>query len=183
MSGFGIALMVLVLSAMLSIVVSTLRTGISPMPSSAKARRGMMRLISEVADNQTNYTIVDLGSGWGHLVVPLARRFPQHHVVGYELSWLPWLVSWSLKQALRLDNLTLYRRDCFKAELRGADIITCYLFARAMAKLAKTLEDDDLQPRWLVSNFFALPMTEPEQTFQLKDLYQTRIYRYQLRGL
>ncbi|MFY0663374.1 MAG: methyltransferase [Natronospirillum sp.] len=183
MSGLGIALMVLVLSAMLSIVVSTLYTGISPMPSSVKARQAMMRLVSEVAEDQTNYTIVDLGSGWGHLVIPLARRFPQHHIVGYELSWLPWLVSWSLKQALRLDNLVLYRRDCFKAELRGADIITCYLFASAMKRLAKKLEDDGARPRWMVSNFFALPVAEPEQTLQLNDLYQTRIYRYQFRSL
>ena len=180
MSGFGIALMVFILSAMLSIVVSTLRTGISPMPSSAKARQAMLRLVGEVADKQTNYTIVDLGSGWGHLVIPLARRFPQHRVVGYELSWLPWLVSWVMKKALRLDNLTLYRRDCFKADWRGTDIITCYLFASAMKKLGQKLTEDGVHPDWLVSNFFALPSCTPKHTIQLNDLYQTRIYCYRL---
>lgn len=180
MSWFGVTLVLICLAVMISIVASTLRTGISPMPSSTKARRAIMQQLLQAAENKGPCTIVDLGSGWGHLVIPLARHLPAHQIVGYELSWLPWIVSLVLKHVLRLDNLTLYRRDFLKPELPRADIITCYLFASAMAKLSQRLTDTPGQAQWLVSNFFALPGFTPVHTIQLNDLYQTRIYSYRL---
>ena len=48
---------------------------------------------------------------WGTLVIAIARKYPNKQVIGYELSWLPWLVSVILKYSLRLDNLTIHRKD------------------------------------------------------------------------
>lgn len=75
---------VILIFVLLSIVWSTLRTGISPTKSSGKASRAMLNLVDDcVVDGP----IVDLGSGWGTLVIPLARKYPNQQVIGYELSF------------------------------------------------------------------------------------------------
>tara|TARA_R110002094_G_scaffold147868_1_gene136764 strand:- start:31 stop:285 length:255 start_codon:yes stop_codon:yes gene_type:complete len=74
-------LLVFVLLTVLSIVWSTLQTGISPMMSSGKACQAMLASI----DRPANGPLIDLGSGWGTLVIALARKHPGQQVIGYEL--------------------------------------------------------------------------------------------------
>ncbi len=111
-----------VLLAALSIVWSTLQTGISPMMSSGKACQAMLYSI----EWPVNGSLIDLGSGWGTLVIAVARKYPHQQVIGYELSWFPWLISIIRKYSLRLDNLTLYRKDFKKAELSNASILLSF---------------------------------------------------------
>ena len=84
-------LLVFAFLAALSIVWTTLQTGISPTMSSGKACKAMLASI----DRPVNGSLIDLGSGWATLVVALARRYPRHQVIGYELSWLPWVTPLS----------------------------------------------------------------------------------------
>jgi hypothetical protein len=71
------------IAAVGSIVWFTLRLGIAPMPSSARACRAMIT----ACENAPPGPVVDLGSGWGTLAIAFARRYPGRRVVGYELSW------------------------------------------------------------------------------------------------
>lgn len=178
MTFLGLAVAALLLLVLVSVVVATLFTGMSPMPSHARARKAMLEQVALLADSEPKLTLVDLGSGWGHLVVPLAQRFPQHQVVGYELSFFPWLLSWLLKKGLRLHNLTLYRKNFLKADLSAADVLLCYLVAPVMQQLAQHLEEMQPRPRWLISHFFRLPGWQPRQQLQLRDLYLSPIYVY-----
>jgi hypothetical protein len=156
-----------------SIVWTTLRVGISPMPSSGQARRAMLA----AAAGAPQGTIVDLGSGWGTLAIACARAWPERTVIGYELSWLPWLVSMLFKHLLRLPNLELRREDFFHADLRHAAVLLCYLFPRGMQELAHKLRSEAAHPL-VISNTFALPSFEPDEVVQLHDLYRTRIFLY-----
>ncbi len=167
-------LLVFVLLAALSIVWSTLRTGISPMMSSDKACQAMLASIERPA----NGPLIDLGSGWGTLVIAVARKYPHQQVIGYELSWFPWVISIIRKYSLRLDNLTLYRKDFNNAELSNACILFCYLFPGGMVALDKKLKRELLNEILIVSNTFALPSCRPTKVIKLKDIYQTPIYVY-----
>lgn len=161
----------------LSIVWSTLKTGISPMMSSDKARQAMLDSI----DEPVNGSMMDFGSGWGTLVIAAAREYPQHQVIGYELSWLPWFVSTIRKHCLRLDNLRIYRKDFNTAELNDVSILFCYLFPGGMLALDRKLKSELANEMIVVSNTFALPSCQPTKTVKLNDLYQTPIYHYHLR--
>lgn len=174
----GILLVGFCLLVIITIVGYTLKTGISPMPSSAAARREILRQLTKYADHHQKKTIIDPGSGWGHLVILIAGKFPQHRVIGYELSLFPWLASLALKHLLRLDNLILYRKDFFGADLSGADILTCYLFPQAMNALLKKLRQEDPGIQMVISNCFAFPATQADHTVLLKDDYNTPIYLY-----
>ena len=156
-------------------------TGISPMPSSSKARRAVMQLI-EIAGAEGaagNGAIVDLGSGWGSLVIRLARKYPDRQVVGYELSVIPWFVSLCVAKCLGLDNLKLYRRDFLKADLSKASVLVCYLFPGGMAALEGKLQGELAEGRCcLISNNFALPSVEAERVVRVDDFYRSPVYFY-----
>jgi hypothetical protein len=125
--------------------------------------------------------LIDLGSGWGTLVVALACKHPHHQVIGYELSWFPWLVSIIRKYSLRLDNLTIYRKDFTKADLSHASILFCYLFPGGMVALHEKLKRELFNEIRIVSNTFALPSCQPVKVTRLQDVYHTPIYVYHWR--
>lgn len=179
MAVFELTLLAFVLLIALSIIWTTLQTGISPMMSSSKACQAMLTAI----ELPRNGPLVDLGSGWGTLVVAVARNYPQQQVIGYELSWFPWLISTVRKYSLGLDNLTLYRKDFNTAELRNASILFCYLFPEGMVTVQKKLHRERFSELLIVSNTFALPACQPTQVIRLNDLYQTPIYLYNWRPI
>ncbi len=146
------------------------------MPSSAKAYNAMMKLTEETG----NGTIVDLGSGWGNFVIPMAKKYPQRQVVGYELSLLPWLFSRVVKKALGLKNLTLHRQDFYQANLTEASVLVCYLFPKAMEKIKDKLLNEQQRIDFLISNNFALPSSKPDKVIKLDDFYRSPVYLYKM---
>ena len=174
MDFIAIALFFLVLIIAISIVWSTLKTGISPMLSSSKACQTML---AEINTDEKG-ALIDLGSGWGTLVIAVAKKYPDKLVIGYELSWFPWVISVLLKYSLGLDNLALYRKNFKNADLSNASTLLCYLYPGAMIALEDKLKHDVPKNITIVSNTFALPSYKPTRVIKLKDFYKTPIYVY-----
>ncbi|MEE2749909.1 MAG: class I SAM-dependent methyltransferase [Myxococcota bacterium] len=164
----------LALGVMLSVLWGTVRTGISPMPSSAHAREAMLGLLPESVEG----SILELGSGWGGMACCLAKRHPQAPVEGYELSVVPWVFSALRQRASGLKNLSVHRADFRSADFSGASVLVCYLHPEGMKRLAEALEERLPPGLVLISNTFALPGFEPQEVLVLDDLYSTRIYSY-----
>ena len=173
MSALEIILIAFVLLGVFSIAWYTVKTGISPMPSSAKAYKTILKH----AEVKGEGPIIDLGSGWGTLIVAFARKYPHKQVIGYELSLLPWLFSIIRKKLLRLNNLQIYRRDFFNVDLKTADLLVCYLFPKGMRKLKQKLDADN-NPVNIVSNTFALPNSNASMVIKLDDAFHTPVYFY-----
>jgi len=146
------------------------------MPSSGKARDAIIKLM----DDAPAGPVYDLGSGWGGLVIPLAKKYPDRQIVGYEVSFVPWLVSVFFKKLFRLGNLEVYRKDFLQADLSSAEVLVCYLYTEGMRKIAKKLAAERRTDGFLISNNFALPACQPEMTVQINDFYKSPIYRYRL---
>ncbi len=178
MSGFEVFLILFTLAVGVSIAWSTLRVGISPMPSSKLARQVILRLTEETGAGP----IIDLGCGWGNLVIPLALKFPHRQIVGYELSIMPWLTAVILKKVLRLKNLQLYRQDFLKSDWSGAEVIVCYLYPGGMDSIKNKIESEESDIRFVVSNNFALTSHQPDKTIRLNDFYNSPVYLYQLKS-
>jgi 16S rRNA A1518/A1519 N6-dimethyltransferase RsmA/KsgA/DIM1 with predicted DNA glycosylase/AP lyase activity len=166
----------IVLSTTVSIIYSTLRFGISPMPSSNKAYSAMLVLVNKTGTGP----IIDFGSGWGNLVIRIAKQYPHRAVIGYELSLLPWLTSVVLKKIFSLNNITLHRKDFYSAHLPAESVIVCYLFPEAMKKISDKLREEKPQVSSLISNNFALPYWQPSQVIRLDDFYKSPIYLYRV---
>lgn len=171
-----LALMVLLLAGMASIVLHTLRTGISPMPTSPRVRRELLALIP----TDTGGTVLELGSGWGTLAFALADRCPRARVVAYELSPLPFAFSWLRQRLAPRPNLRLAREDFFRASFTDASTIVCYLFPGAMTRLAPKLLAELPPGARIISHTFALRGWTPVHTRRLGDLYRTPLYVYEV---
>jgi len=170
----GITLIIIIGLCGLSIAWFTLHTGISPMPSSTKARRAILKASEQAGEG----SIIDLGSGWGTLLFALARKYPERPVIGYELSWLPWIFSIISKTIFGLHNVKILRQSFLTADLTAASLLVCYLFPKGMLDLQQKLCHGQHPDTLLISSTFALPDREPTQTIRLKDLYNTPIYIY-----
>jgi hypothetical protein len=160
------------------VLVYTLITGISPLPTMPRAKSAMLNLLPAELDG----TIFELGSGWGTLAFPLARRYPRCRVVAYERSPLPWLVSRLCQGVWRLPNLTLIRGDFHGAGLGDAALVVCYLFPGGMRKLEPKLAEELSPGALVVSNFFRLPGWQPIDEHAIGDLHDSRIYLYRAKG-
>lgn len=174
MSFIEITILSLAVLVATSIIWFTLRTGISPMLTWPKARRAMFAQLEQ----STQGPFVDLGSGWGTLVIALAKKYPQQQVVGYELSIFPWLVSTLRKHFLGLHNLKIYRQDFRFAQLSEAKVLFCYLFPAGMQAVLTKINHELNQDLLVVSNTFALADNKPVKVIRLTDLYRTPIYVY-----
>lgn len=169
-------LLALLLGGMLSIALYTLRTGISPMPTSGKVRRQLLTLVPADLEGP----LLELGSGWGTLAFALADHCPRARVVAFELSPLPYAFSWLRQRLAPRPNLQLVRQDFLRASFSGASAVVCYLYPGAMTRLAPKL-DGELAPGALVfSHTFALRGWKPLRTLLVDDLYRTPVYVYQV---
>lgn len=146
------------------------------MPSSKKAYQVMMQLVDETGTRP----VIDLGSGWGNFVIRIAKRYPQRQIIGYELSFLPWLTSKLLMKILRLNNLTIHRQDFFNANFPKASVLVCYLFPEAMNKIKNKLLLEQPDVCFIISNNFALPSCQSYKVIHLDDFYKSPIYLYKI---
>lgn len=148
-----------------------------PVPSSGRVKRAMLQDAAAFLETQKNLTVVDLGSGWGTLLLPLAQKFPQHRFVGYELAWLPLFISrW---RARKLANLQFIRQDFFAADLSAADIVFCFLLPAAMQQCQEKIVPQLPHGAMLYANRFALPNMAPMRTESLGSAYETYyVYRF-----
>ena len=139
------------------------------MPSHRLARETILRLVPEDTE-----IIVDLGSGWGGMLMSLARAFPNSKIIGYECSWFPFL--WS-RCFCRLPNIFIYREDFLRVLAPKSSVLICYLCPRGMENLSKEYKG---RGHVLISHTFALPNNTPIQTHRISDGYRSPIYVYQL---
>lgn len=187
-------LLAVTLFAATSLFYSGWRNGITPMPSSRKAKDALVRAtVEELRLIRTNpAVVVEAGSGWGGVALDLASRLPQARVHGYENSLLPYLISRLRAQLAAYSNLHLHFGDYRRARLASSDILVCYLFPGGMQDIARLIHQPvvKLQDRTnrslpvehtgpvIISNTFALPDRTPERRIQSGDTSLSIIYVY-----
>jgi precorrin-6B methylase 2 len=168
-----LVLLAVVALAALSVIVSTLRLGISPMPTARTVRRVMLSLVPSDVRGEVH----ELGCGWGGLALALARQCPQARVIAWEASFVPWLVS--AVRARGVTNLEVRRANFLEADLSKAEVLVCYLFTGGMRALSERLvRERPGQRLCIVTNTFALHGWKAAQVVQVDDLWRTQVTRY-----
>lgn len=161
---------------MLNILWYSWRYGITPTPTSSKVRKVILQALPLAVDGK----IVELGSGWGHVTLALAKRYPKHPIDAYEISPIPFLISWLLIRWKKLGWVHLFRKDFFQVPLADSGLIVCYLYPGAMQRLKEKFKEE-LRPDTLVlTHTFAIPGWTPIQRIYADDLYHTPIFIYRM---
>lgn len=169
---FEIYLLIILLLIVLVISINSLIIGISPMPSSKKVAKEILRL----SKNTPYQEIIELGSGFGSLAIFLAINLPNKKIIAYELSFFPWLISKILKTIFRVKNLTIYKKNFLKQNLKNK-LLICYLFPKGMQKLEDKLFDETINTQ-IISSTFAFKHIKFREKLEINDIYKTPIYLY-----
>ena len=187
-------LLAITLLAATSLVYCGWRNGITPMPSSRKAKDALVKTtVEELRQVKTNpAVVVEVGSGWGGVALSLAARLPQAGIHGYENSPFPYLISRLRAKLAGYSNLNLHFGDYRRAPLTSSDILVCYLFPGGMQDIARLITQQAVEPYErtnstipveqtapiIISNTFALPDHTPDRRIQSGDTSLSIIYVY-----
>jgi hypothetical protein len=171
-------LIALAMAAAASLLWTSVRLDIGPMPSFGQSRQQMLTLIPQ----DTTGLIFELGAGWGGLAFALAKHCPAAQVVGVEWSLIPFGIC-RLRQAVqRTKNLTFVRQDFFQMSLTSAQLLVCYLCPQAMQRLAVKAERELPPGARIVTHTFSVRGWQAEKTLRARDWYRSEIFLYVVKG-
>jgi ribosomal protein L11 methylase PrmA len=120
-------------------------------PSNRKTIKRML----QVAKIKKGEKVYDLGCGDGRIVIAAEKKYGAR-AVGYEVSFMVWSLA-QINRILHLSRAKIYRRNFFKADLRDADVVFCYLLPSVMEKLAPKFKKELKKGARVISASFHLP--------------------------
>lgn len=147
------------LSAFLLFLVlfwSTFRTQVPFYPSNA----AVWGAVAELLPVGESLRVIDVGSGFGGMVMHLARVRPECDVVGIELAPLPWACS-LLRCRSRRSKGRFVRGDYDSVNFGDFDVVFAYLSPAAMPALWKKAHTEMCKGSLLLSYEFAIPDVDP----------------------
>jgi 2-polyprenyl-3-methyl-5-hydroxy-6-metoxy-1,4-benzoquinol methylase len=151
---------------------------IPPVPVLPHVKRRAIKLALEHTDATANYKIIDLGCGWGGVMLSLARTYKNAHITGYEIS--PWPYRFAkLRTLFKRRRIKVTQQDFFTADIADQDLVYCYLHPETIKELRpkfQTLKHGAL----IISCSFPIPEWTPMATTTLKLPVKLPIYIYKV---
>lgn len=142
--------------------------------SNAETVAGLERLLA----GRRKFRFIDLGSGIGTTVLPLARRFPDASFVGIENAPLTWLLGrWRTR---RQPNLEWRWGSFWHAELKDFDVVYCFLSPAPMAELWQKARAEMAAGSLFVSNSFPAPDAAPDEVIEIDCQPARTLFCYRL---
>jgi hypothetical protein len=140
------------------------------------SNRATVAAIAGLVPEDRPWRILDLGSGTGTLLRPLAAQRPLTSCVGLESAPAPCWIARLLGRDL--PNLRLRREDFWRHDWSGYDLIYAFLSPVPMPRVGEKARAELGPEALLVSNSFPIPDMEPDFVLDLDDRRRTRLYAY-----
>jgi hypothetical protein len=125
---------------------------------------------------RTPCRVLDIGCGDGGLLRRLAKARPDCEFVGIEHAPLPWLLA--RLRCLGLANARVRHGDFWREPLAGYDLVYAFLSPAPMPRLWVKARAEMGPGARLVSNSFAVPDVDAEQTVAVRDRRATLLHIY-----
>jgi SAM-dependent methyltransferase len=140
--------------------------------------RVKIRTVLDAVPMEPSDLFVDLGCGDGRALRETQRRYGVR-CLGFEINPLAYVLARVL--CLGSGNIRILWRNFWKADLRDADVVFCYLFPDVMKRLAGKLESELRPGARVVSCNFPLPGWKPLQVLHAAStLHNDPIYIYRI---
>jgi SAM-dependent methyltransferase len=124
--------------------------------------------------------ILDLGCGFGGVMLALRRLRPAVRLVGLELAPLP---AWLARLRLRRDaNSTVRRRDFWDEDFSDYDVVYAFLSPEPMEQLWAKARAQMRPGSLFISNSFGVPGVPPDLTLPLKSSNGRALYVWRIRS-
>ncbi|MDD5032033.1 MAG: hypothetical protein PHR36_03220 [Patescibacteria group bacterium] len=147
--------------------------GYAPFISSKKK---VIKKIIEKLDLKEDGVIYELGCGNAGFLRAAREKFPRAKLIGFEYCFLPYLIA-QIQNSLSKSKIIIEKKDIFKVDLSGADVLYCYLNLLTMKKLEDKIKQEGKQGLKIISYQFPLPGIEAKEV--LED-GKDKIYFYSL---
>jgi hypothetical protein len=145
-------------------------------PTDRKSRRYIAELIGRKYPPDAAIKIVDLGSGYGHLVRTLSKAFSRAEITGVELLRLPYIYSKFI--FARNKRIKIIKGDIYHHDLSEYDVLVFFL--RKDHKVDEKIKNEIKKGAIVVSNNFPLKTYEPKEIKEIADVFAKRtIYFYE----
>lgn len=132
--------------------------------SFGRVKRDLLQKAEEVlAGEEESVDVVDLGCGSGSLLVPLAKKFPQHRFYGYEWDALPFFLV--KKRTGKLNNLHIYKKDFMKEDLSRYKLLLCNVGNGLEQELGRKLNAEISADAIVLPEMFRLAFLREKEIF------------------
>lgn len=122
--------------------------------------------------------VLDVGSGTGSLLRPLARSHPDCRFRGIEMAPGPWMIGRLLSRGL--PNLDWRHGDLFALDWADYDVVYAFLSPAPMPAVWHKARTEMRPGALLVSNSFAVPECQADLVVDIGDRRGTRLYGYRI---
>ena len=163
-------------AGLLFVFWNTFRTRVPLYLSSARACDRLAQMVPV----DTTARILDLGCGFGGVMLALRRLRPAVRLVGLELAPLP---AWLARLRVRHDaNSIVRRRDFWEEDFSGYDVVYAFLSPEPMQRLWAKVRAQMRPGSLFISNTFAVPGVPPDLTLPLTPGSARALYVWRVRG-
>ena len=127
----------------------------------------------------------DLGCGDGRTLISSIYDFNVSKAVGYEVSPWPYFKALLLIKNAKFKKISLYRKNCLKADIKQATFIYLYLFPELVNKIAYKISKECPPKTKILCVSFPIDVTRHKEFHFLKStkLKDKIIYLYELKSL
>lgn len=122
-----------------------------------------------------NDVIIDLGSGDARLLIEACNKWPVQKAIGYEISWYPYWLSLINIYKQKKQNITIYRKDMFSADLKNITVVFLYQHPKILPKLTTKLLTQLPSTAAIISARFTLEGCKPD-TINKDSQYPIYLY-------
>lgn len=172
MNFFIFFIVILLILIVLLKLFSTIISIISGSPSGETSARLIKKVFQEI-DIKKNDNFVDLGSGFGNVVLTVNDNYHLKNITGYEISPLPYLFS--KIRILNCKNIKINYQNMLQADLSKANIVFCYLWPELIQKIIPKLQRELPKGAILISPVFKAAHLDPVKILSASN---KKIYIY-----
>jgi SAM-dependent methyltransferase len=127
------------------------------------------------------FRFLDVGCGFGDLLLFLAKHRPHASFVGIELGPLPCLVARVKARMQKSDNVKILYRDMWSFPISDCDYVYTFLSPAAMDKIWEKVSREMHPGSTFISNSFAVPIQADEEPV-IRDQRASKLYIYRIKG-
>jgi len=132
------------------------------------------KIINEI-ELKDGEKVYELGCGKAGFLRAFEQKNPKGKFFGFEYSFWPYAVA-KLQLGMTDSNIKIYKKNIFKADLKDADLVYCYLNGPMMEKLEKKFSAECKPGTQIISYTFQMPNKQPTRVVEIKKGHKVYFY-------
>lgn len=146
-------LIIVILVFMLLVNLPTFWTRVPYYPTSLPIYEELASIIGE----RNPKTFIDLGCGFGSLLIFLAERYPGTQFNGVEIAPLTYFIALIRARIRGIKNISITHQSLWKVQLASFDMVYAFLAPDPMVKLWKKASEEMQAGSLFITNTFEVP--------------------------